>query len=162
MSHTHFQKYARSGNTAVIWYSPNHLVNSARLASLSLGDNPPLVSVPAHPSYNPVPPQLSEQELVAYCLVPNKYHNYFDVFSPTEVDTLPPHRPYDIAIDLEEGKSPPFGPTYSLSQEERVELFNYIETHLKKGFIWRSTSSAASPILFIRCKTGQLRLCVNY
>lgn len=41
-------------------------------------------------------------------------------------------------------------------------MFNYIETHLKKGFIWRSTSSAASPILFIRCKTGQLCLCVNY
>lgn len=157
-----FQKYAKSGGAAVIWYSPNQYVNSARLASLSLGDNPLTAPVSTHPPDNSSLPDLSERELTAYNLIPEKHHEYFDVFSPTEVDQLPPHRPYDVAIELKEGKSPPFGPIYSLSREEHAELFDYIETHLKKGFIRRSTSSAASPILFIRRKTGQLRLCVDY
>ena len=83
-------------------------------------------------------------------LVPEKYHDYLDVFSPTEVMRLPDHRPYDINIKLEDGKTPPFGPIYSLSQDEQKALFEYIEHNLSKGFIHRSTSSAASPILFIK------------
>lgn len=162
VSSTRFWKYAKSGEASVIWYSPNYHVGSARLASLSLGDNlSPDTSSGPLPSDSP-PTHLSEQDLATYKLIPEKYHEHFDVFSPTEVNHLPPHWPYDVAIDLEEGKSPPFRPIYSLSREERAELFDYIETHLKKGFIRRSTSSAASPILFIRRKTGQLRLCVDY
>ena len=52
--------------------------------------------------------------------------------------------------------------TYSLSQDEWKALFEYIEHNLSKGFIRRSTSSAASPILFIKQKTGDLCLCVDY
>ena len=40
-----------------------------------------------------------------------------------------------MVIDIEEGKTPPFGPIYSLSESERKALFEYIETNLKKGFI---------------------------
>ena len=94
--------------------------------------------------------------------VPNKYHSWASVFSPTDVDQLPPHRPYDISIELENGTAPPFGPMYRLTQAERDALSEYIESNLKKGFIRRSTSSAASPILFVRKKTGDLRLCVDY
>jgi hypothetical protein len=47
-------------------------------------------------------------------------------------------------------------------QSEREELFKYIETNLSKGFIRRSESPAASPILFVKKKTGELRLCVDY
>ena len=162
ISPTRFQKYARSEKAAAIWYSPNQFIDSARLAALSLGDNPVPARLPEPPPDDSLPSHLSERDLVAYKLVPEKYRRFFDVFSPTEVDQLPPHRPYDVAIELEEGKSPPFGPIYSLSQEERTELFSYIESHLKKGFIRRSTSPAASPILFIWRKTGQLRLCVDY
>ncbi|KAJ2935763.1 hypothetical protein H1R20_g1331, partial [Candolleomyces eurysporus] len=84
------------------------------------------------------------------------------VFSPTAVDDLPPHRPYDCAIEIEEGKSPPFGPMYRLSQDEHKALGEYLDTSLKKGFICCSTSSASSPILFVRKKTGDLCLCVDY
>jgi hypothetical protein len=34
------------------------------------------------------------------------------VFSEVKVDELPPHRPYDCAINMEDGKEPPFGPLY--------------------------------------------------
>jgi hypothetical protein len=96
-------------------------------------------------------------------LVPECYHNYLDVFSPIEVTKLPPHRPgFDIEIEIEEGKSPPFGPIYSLSEAERAETFDYIERNLKKGAIRRSRSSAGAPILFAKKKDGGLRLCVDY
>ncbi|KAF5372651.1 hypothetical protein D9615_009824 [Tricholomella constricta] len=98
-----------------------------------------------------------------YQHVPSKYMSWADtVFSPTEVNHLPPHRPYDISIELDEGKTPPFGSIYRLNQEEQKYLSEYLDDYLKKGFIRRSTSSAASPILFIRRKTGDLRLCVDY
>ena len=142
-------KYAKAGENSLIWYTPNSQIPPSCLAALSLGDN---LS----------PSSLSPQDREAYSKIPEKYRNYFDVFSPTEVEQLPPHRSYDCAIDLEEGKTPLFGPIYSLSQEEREELFKYVEEHLKKGFIRRSTSPAASPILFTRHKTGKLRLCVDY
>lgn len=95
--------------------------------------------------------------------IPSKYMpSASSVFSPTEVDSLPPHRPYNISINVEEGKTPPFGPLYCLSLDERKALFEYIDENLKKGFIRRSSSAAASPILFVRRKTGELRLCVDY
>ena len=67
--------------------------------------------------------------------VPEKYHNYLDVFSPSEVKKLPEHCSYDINIELEDGKTPPFGLIYSLSQDECKALFKYIEHNLEKGFI---------------------------
>ncbi|KAJ2914471.1 hypothetical protein MD484_g5943, partial [Candolleomyces efflorescens] len=95
--------------------------------------------------------------------LPSKYYPWADsVFSPTAVDDLPPHRPYDCAIDIEEGKSPPFGPLYRLTQDEQKALADYLDDNLRKGFIRRSTSSAASPVLFVRKKSGELRLCVDY
>ncbi|KAF8752548.1 DNA RNA polymerase [Rhizoctonia solani] len=67
-----------------------------------------------------------------------------------------------MKIDLEDGKTPPFGPIYLLTQDERAALANYIDKNLAKGFICRSTSLAASPILFVKRKSSKLCLCVNY
>jgi hypothetical protein len=35
--------------------------------------------------------------------IPNQYQDYKDVFAKKNANTLPKHRPYDCAIDLEEG-----------------------------------------------------------
>jgi len=35
--------------------------------------------------------------------VPSEYHKFADVFSKTKAETLPPHHPYDLKINLEEG-----------------------------------------------------------
>ena len=50
--------------------------------------------------------------------VPKKYHDYLDVFSPTKVKYLPDHQLYDINIDSEEEKTPPFHLIYLLSQDK--------------------------------------------
>jgi hypothetical protein len=44
------------------------------------------------------------------------------VFEKKNADTLPQHRPYDCGIELQEGVQPPFGPIYSLSQNELATL----------------------------------------
>ena len=66
------------------------------------------------------------------------------------------------AIELEEGKKPPFGPIYSLGPMELETLKTYIETNLANGFIHPSKSPARAPILFDRKPDGSLRLCVDY
>ena len=50
--------------------------------------------------------------------VPEVYHDFADVFSKARANTLAPHRPYDLKINLEEGTLPPLGPIYSLSVSE--------------------------------------------
>ncbi|SOV09705.1 uncharacterized protein UDID_19292 [Ustilago sp. UG-2017a] len=95
-------------------------------------------------------------------IIPQEYHQYLDVFSRVKADKLPPHRTYDHQIPLEEGKSPPFGPIYSLSEHELKTLREYLEENLAKGFISPSDSPAVSPILFVKKKDGSLHLCVDY
>ncbi|SOV07708.1 uncharacterized protein UDID_19391 [Ustilago sp. UG-2017a] len=68
-------------------------------------------------------------------IIPQEYHQYLDVFSRIKADKLPPHHTYDHQISLEEGKSPPFGSIYSLSEHELKTLEGYLEENLAKGFI---------------------------
>ena len=72
------------------------------------------------------------------------------------------HRPFNCAIDLQEGSQPPFGPIYNLSQIELMELRKYIDKNLAKNFICHSKSPTGAPILFVKKKDGLLRMCVDY
>ena len=100
--------------------------------------------------------------LVDLSLAPSEYHDYADVFSKSKADTLPPHRPYDPKINLKEGTSLPLGPIYSLSPAELAALCEFIDEHLKSGFIHPTNSPYRAPILFVKKKNGQLQLCVNF
>jgi hypothetical protein len=95
-------------------------------------------------------------------MVPEEFHEFLDVFEKGGADKLPPHRPYDLTIQLQEGREPPFGPIYSLSPNELEECRTYIEEMLGKGFIQHSKSPAGAPIMFVKKKDGSLRLCVDY
>ena len=115
--------------------------------------------------------QTTQEELQAYrdrkdvnpaLLLPKQYHEYLDVFSRKEADTLPPHRPYDHAIKLKEGQQPPSSTLYGMSRDEILELRRYLDENLAKGFIRASRSHAASPVLFVKKPGGGLRFCVDY
>ena len=54
--------------------------------------------------------------------LPEEYHEFADVFSKSQAKTLAEHCSYDLKIDMEEGKSPPIGVMYSLSQKELQTL----------------------------------------
>ena len=94
--------------------------------------------------------------------VPSDYHDYADVFSKKKADTLAPHRPFDLKIELEEGTEPPIGRLYSLSPSEQGSLRDFLDEHLTNGFIRQSSSPHAAPVLFVRKKDGSLRLCVDF
>ncbi|SJL04332.1 uncharacterized protein ARMOST_07698 [Armillaria ostoyae] len=94
--------------------------------------------------------------------VPAEYHDFADVFSDLLSKKLPEHRPYDLKINLEEGTSPPLGPIYSLLESELKALHEFIDDNLRSGFITPSRSPHGAPVLFVKKKTGELRLCVDF
>ncbi|GAA6045106.1 hypothetical protein JCM8097_008498, partial [Rhodosporidiobolus ruineniae] len=108
-----------------------------------------------------VPPSADELDSLRG-QVPAKYHEWLDVFSKDQADSLPAHREYDLHIDIEPGKSIPQSKIYPLSATEMEVLADYIEKNLKTRFIRPSTSPVGAPILFIKKKDGTLRLCVDY
>ena len=67
--------------------------------------------------------------------VPSEYHEFADIFSKTKAEVLPPHRPYDLKINLEEGAQPLVGPIYSLLASDQEALKEFIEENLNIGFI---------------------------
>ena len=95
-------------------------------------------------------------------MVPFQYYDFLPLFTKKRADQLPPHRYVDHEIPLETDKKPPMGQMYSMSVTELQEIRKWIEENLSKGFIRASSSSCASPILFVKKKDGSLRLCVDY
>jgi len=94
--------------------------------------------------------------------VPSEYHEFANIFSKTKAETLPPHRPYDLKINLEESAQPLVGPIYSLSAFEQEALKEFIEENLNMGFILLTSSLHSTPVLFIKKKDSSLCLCVNF
>jgi hypothetical protein len=72
--------------------------------------------------------------------IPEKYHDFTDVFSKQKADKLAPHRPYDLKIDIEEGAHLPLGPIYPLSQSELTMIREFLDEYLSIGFIWLTKS----------------------
>jgi len=94
--------------------------------------------------------------------VPSEYHKFANIFSKTKAEVLPPHHPYDLKINLEEGAQPPVGSIYSLSASEQEALKEFIEENLNMGFIRPTSSPHGAPVLFVKKKDGSLRLCVDF
>ncbi|KAI2646401.1 Transposon Tf2-6 polyprotein [Labeo rohita] len=111
-------------------------------------------------------PSVSEsvlQEKAAdLCNVPAEYLDLKEVFSKSRAASLPPHRPYDCAIELLPGTSPPKGKLYSLSIPEREAMEKYISDSLAAGFIRPSSSPAGAGFFFVGKKDGSLRPCIDY
>ncbi len=94
--------------------------------------------------------------------VPDPYRAYVQVFSEADSESMPSHGPQHLAIELLDGKQPPWGPTYNLSEQELDTLRSYLEVQLKCGWIRLSKSPAGAPVFFLPKKDGTLRLCVDF
>lgn len=99
-------------------------------------------------------PTLETQESLDLSQIPTQYHHLKAVFIKRKATSLPPHRPYDCAIDLLPGSCPPRGRIFSLSSPERAAMDNYIEEALAAGIIHRSTSPAGAGFFFVGKKDG--------
>ncbi|KAI2647069.1 Transposon Tf2-9 polyprotein [Labeo rohita] len=94
--------------------------------------------------------------------VPVPYRDLAEVFSKRSAAQLPPHRPYDLAIDLVPGAVLPRGHLYSLSATEHQAMEEYVAEGLRAGTIRPSSSPAAAGFFFVKKKDGGLRPCVDY
>ncbi|GBG82094.1 hypothetical protein CBR_g34374 [Chara braunii] len=79
--------------------------------------------------------------------------------SPTGVM---PDRPISHEIILEAGAVPPKGCIYRMSEEELAVLRAQLNDLLDKGWIRPSSSPYGAPVLFVRKKNKDLRLCIDY
>ncbi|KAK3560078.1 hypothetical protein QTP86_033801 [Hemibagrus guttatus] len=94
--------------------------------------------------------------------IPACYSHFWDVFCPKKASKLPPHRPWDCAIDLIPGEPVPKGRIYSLTLPEEKAMEEYIKEALAQGYICPSTSPASSSFFFVAKKDGGLRPCIDY
>ncbi|GBG66383.1 hypothetical protein CBR_g60035 [Chara braunii] len=85
---------------------------------------------------------------------------YGDVFETPH--GVVPDRPIHHEIILEDGAVPPRGCIYRMSEEELSVLRAQLDDLLEKGWIRPSSSPYSSPVLFVRKKNKELRLCIEY
>ena len=95
-------------------------------------------------------------------VLPSEYREYLDVFDKVRAGALPPHRPYDCAIDLQPGAIPPRGRVYPLSVAENEAMEGYMREALSRGHNRKSSSPAGAGFFFVKKKGGELRPCIDY
>jgi hypothetical protein len=102
------------------------------------------------------------REQILAKLSPN-YADFVDVFSKSQSNELPPHRPSDHKIELLPDATPLRAHSlYSISIEQLVALKEYLTENLRKEWIVPSGAEYGSPVLFAKKPNNGLRLCVNY
>ena len=136
-------------------------VNAAAYARLARASGNTFFSMSISNS-NSASGRSASAEPVDLSRIPEEYHDFGDVFSKSKASHLPPHRPHDLKIELEEGAEPPIGRMYSLSEVELQALRQFLDENLNYGFVRPSSSPHGAPILFVKKKDGSLRLCVDY
>uniref|UniRef100_A0A3B3HIF1 Gypsy retrotransposon integrase-like protein 1 n=1 Tax=Oryzias latipes TaxID=8090 RepID=A0A3B3HIF1_ORYLA len=94
--------------------------------------------------------------------IPACYHDLQDVFCKTKANTLPPHRPYDCAINLVPGSTLPKGRLFNLSGPEKLSMESYIQEALSLGHIRPSSSPVGAGFFFVEKKDKSLRPCIDY
>lgn len=87
-------------------------------------------------------------------VVPNCYTDLLEVFSKERATQLPPHRPWDCAINLLPNTTPPRSHVYPLSEPETRALETYIDEALAMGHIRPSTSPCAAVLFFFEKNDG--------
>jgi hypothetical protein len=85
---------------------------------------------------------------------------YEDMFG--ELLGFPPKRDIDFSIELITRASPVSKTHYRMSTLELKELNMKLEELLKKGYIRPSVSPWGAPVLFVKKKNGNLRLCIDF
>ena len=97
-----------------------------------------------------------------YLPSPVDYHNLGEVFSKHHAISLPPHRPYDCAIELLPDSTLPTSRLYNLSRPEREAMEKYIGDSLAAGLIRPSSSPVGAGFFFVSKKDQSLRPCIDY
>jgi hypothetical protein len=107
----------------------------------------------------------NDKQAVSYSFLEMKlsfqYVDLAKMFNEKITNILFEHDFQNLAIDTQNINSS-FESFYNLSKKEFKALKEYLDKHLQNEFITFSKSTCAALILFIKKKTNDLRLCVDY
>ncbi|GKA22106.1 putative reverse transcriptase domain-containing protein [Tanacetum coccineum] len=81
---------------------------------------------------------------------------------PDDLSGLPPVREIEFRIDLIPGASPVVKSPYRLAPSEMLKLSNQLKELQEKGFIRSSHSPWGAPMLFVKKKDNEMRMCIDY
>jgi len=96
-------------------------------------------------------------------LVPKQYHEFLPLFKQVLTDWLHSHRPgFDHDVWLEEQEIPPRGPLYKMSSDELLDMKEWLEENMIKGFIRQSFSPVTTTCIFSKKPYERLRFYVGY
>jgi hypothetical protein len=89
--------------------------------------------------------------------------SFRDVCNKRALDQLlPRYTAIDHKIELTQANSLSYSLLYQITTKELLTVKEYLLENLYKGFIVLSSSSFASPVLFVAKPNGSLRFCVDY
>jgi transposase InsO family protein len=95
--------------------------------------------------------------------LPEYCHDYLDIFRQEQgTKTLPPHREYDMKIDLQPTSKMPVSKLYPLAEHHRRVLLETLDRETKAGRIRQSNAAYGSPMFFVPKKDGRSRMVVDY
>lgn len=101
-------------------------------------------------------------------VVPREYHEFLDVFGEEEAKELPPHRPWDMKINLvPRAQTDHRVGLYPLNEEQLRAQKEWIDEHLEKKFIKHSESPMTTSTFFVKKKDDagrqtKMRIVVDY
>jgi len=95
-------------------------------------------------------------------MVLRRFHKWLKVFGKVESERMPTRKIWDHAIDLKEEFKASKARVYPLSRNEREEVQQFIQDHLRKGYIRPSKSPQTSPVFFVRKKNSGKRMVMDY
>jgi len=95
-------------------------------------------------------------------MVPQKFHKWLKVFRKVESEKVPTRKIWDHAIDLKEEFKASKAQVYPLFRNEREEVQQFIQDHLRKGYIRPLKSPQTSPVFFVGKKDGRKHMVIDY
>jgi len=84
------------------------------------------------------------------------------VFGKVESERMPVRKIWDHAIDLREEFVPSKAKVYPLSRNEREEVQDFVNKHLRKGYIQPSKLQQTLPVFFVGKKDGGKGMVIDY
>jgi hypothetical protein len=109
------------------------------------------------------PPLELPKEQTAEKQVPERYHEYLDIFAKPVAGQLPLHREWDLKVRLLPNAPASISCVpYQLSQAEQEFQSQYIKENLARGFIRKSSSPYSTPVFYNRKKDGGFRPLFDY
>ena len=94
--------------------------------------------------------------------LPEEYAKFAEVFSEEASQKMPPSRPHDHPILLDETFVPKIGKIYPLSPDKQKATNDFIKENLRTGKIRPSSSPQASLFFYVGKKDSGLRPCQDY